>query len=45
MRKYQSQRSTDEGAADVAKGGGDVAQSKKKKIQKHMWPIHIFVGP
>ncbi len=41
-RQSRRQRSTDEGAGEVTKGGDDIAQSKKNK---HMWPIHVFVGP
>ncbi len=33
MRKCQRKRSTDEGAAEVTKGGGDVAQSKKTNVR------------
>ncbi len=33
-RQSRRQRNTDEGAAEVTKGGDDVAQSKNKKIKK-----------
>ncbi len=36
MSGHRRQRSTDEGAAEVMKGGDDVAQSKNKEINKNI---------